>query len=254
MTQLVDRLWPDPAGDLPLDAAFLDPRPPMERGRPWVATNMVTSVDGRAQLAGTAEGLGSPVDRRLMQAYRAAFDAVASGAGTLRADDFYSRLAGDLAAARSAAGRSPQPLALVIAGSGRVPTDRRWLGYADQQRIVVVGAGSPHADGEPLSGVETWVAPTTEPEPAWVVERLAAAGIGSLLLEGGPTLNAAFLAAGRLDELFWTIGPRFIASDALPMLAPIGLPEPVEARLVSVHRHGDELYLRYHLGAGSIGP
>ena len=35
-----------------------------------------------------------------MQLYRSAFDAVACGVGTLRADDFYSRLAPDLAAVR----------------------------------------------------------------------------------------------------------------------------------------------------------
>lgn len=253
MTTTVDRLWPDPAVGLPLDAAFLPP-PPADRGRPWVATNMVSSVDGRAQLDGTAEGLGSRVDRRLMQAYRAAFDAVGSGAGSLRADDFYSRLAGDLAAARAAAHRSPQPLSLVIAGSGSLPADRRWYEYADQRRVLVLGADSPHANDDPLPGVEAWVAPTAEPEPAWLLERLAAEGVGSLLIEGGPTLNAAFVAAGLLDELFWTVGPRVVANDGLPIVAPAGLPTPVEARLVSVHRHADELYLRYRIAAGSIGP
>jgi riboflavin biosynthesis pyrimidine reductase len=255
VTQLVDRLWPAPATDLPLDAAFLDPPPPGGLDRPWIATNMVSSVDGRAQLAGTAEGLGSRVDRRLMQAYRAAFDAVGSGVGTLRADDFYSRVADDLAAFRADAGRSAQPLALVVAGSGPVPTDRRWFGYADQRRIVAVGSDSPHATGSGrMAGVETWVAPSADPEPAWLLERLAGEGIGSLLLEGGPTLNAAFLAAGLLDELFWTIGPRIVANNALPILAATDLPGPVEGRLLSVHRHGDELYLRYRIGAGSIGP
>lgn len=253
MTTTVDRLWPDPVSGLPLDAAFVAPSP-ADRGRPWVATNMVSSVDGRAQLEGTAEGLGSRVDRRLMQAYRAAFDAVGSGAGSLRADDFYSRLAGDLAAARAAAGRTPQPLSLVIAGSGTLPADRRWFEYADQRRVLVLGADSPHAHDEPLPGVEAWVAPTAEPEPAWLLERLADEGIGSLLLEGGPTLNAAFLAAGLLDELFWTVGPRIVANDALPIVAAAELPAPVETRIVSVHRHDDELYLRYRIDTGSIGP
>jgi riboflavin biosynthesis pyrimidine reductase len=252
VTPTVDRLWPDPVAGLPLDAAFIEP-PRQDLDRPWVATNMVTSVDGRAQLEGTAEGLGSRTDRRLMQAYRAGFDAVGSGAGTLRADDFYSRLADDLADARAAAGRPPQPLALVIAGSTPVPPDRRWFEY-DQQRIVVVGHGSPHASDGRLPGAQTWVAPTDEPEPAWILERLAAAGVGSLLLEGGPTLNAAFLAAGLLDEVYWTIGPHLVGAEALPMVAPIDLSAPVEARLVSVHRHADELYLRYRIGASSIGP
>jgi riboflavin biosynthesis pyrimidine reductase len=247
VTTTVDRLWPDPAADQSLDADFFAPPRHHANGRPWVATNMVTSIDGRAQLEGTAEGLGSRVDRRLMQAYRAQFDAVASGSGTLRADDFYSRLADDLAAARAAAGRPPQPLALVVAGATALPTDRRWFGSADQPRVVVVGTGSPHAGGEPLPGVETWVAPDEEPQPAWLLDRLAAAGVESLLLEGGPTLNAAFLAAGLLDELLWTIGPRLVANEAKPMVAPADLPVPIEARLVSLHRHGDELYLRYRL-------
>jgi riboflavin biosynthesis pyrimidine reductase len=245
--QHVDRLWPDPAADLPLDAGFfaLDRSGPA--GRLWVATNMVTSVDGRAQLDGSAEGLGSRVDRRLMQAYRASFDAVGSGSGTLLADDFYSHLPDDLASARSASGRPQQPLAVVVAGSRPLPTDRRWFGYPDQRRVVVVGAGSPHASERPLSGVETWVAPNEDPQPGWLLERLAATGVGSLLLEGGPTLNAAFLAAGLLDEVLWTIGPRVLANDALPMIAAAELGAPVEARLVSVHRHADELYLRYRL-------
>lgn len=245
--QHVDRLWPDPASGLALDEAFADAAPPAADDRPWVAINMVTSVDGRAQLNGTAEGLGSRTDRRLMQLYRAAFDAVGSGSGTLMADDFYSRLPDDLAARRRAAGMEPQPLSVIVAGGRPLPTDRRWFEYDDQPRVVAVGAASPHAAERPLPGVETWVAPTGEPEPAWLLQRLAARGVRSLLLEGGPTLNAAFLAAGLLDEVLWTIGPHLLANDALPMIAATELGTPVEARLVSVHRHADELYLRYRL-------
>ncbi len=252
----VDRLWPDRAAGLDLDAEFASLRVqrPLARDRPWVSLNMVTSIDGRAQLAGKAEGLGSRADRRLMQLYRAAFDVVGSGAGTLLADDFYSHLPDDLAASRAAAGWPPQPVALVIAGRRPLPTDRRWFSYVDQPRRVAVGSGSPHAEGEPLPGVELWVAPTEEPQPDWLLHRLGEAGHGSLLLEGGPTVNAAFLAAGCVDELCWTIGPHVLANEALPMVAPVaagGLAEPLEAELASVHRYGSELFLRYRFG--SIG-
>ncbi len=246
---LVDRLWPDPAAGLELDAAIGDLALEPLGWRPWVATNMVTSVDGRAQLGGTAEGIGSRLDRRLMQIYRAAFDALGSGSGTLMADDFYSRLSDHFAQGRAAAGRTPQPLAIVVAGARRLPTDRRWFAYENQRRIVAVGSTSPHAGDEPLPGVEMWVAPTEDPEPAWLLQRLAAEGVDSLLLEGGPTLNSAFLAAGLLDEVYWTIGPRVLANDALPMIASAGV-EPVEARLVSAHRHDNELFLRYRLAHG----
>lgn len=246
----VDRLWPDPTADLLLDEAFgrLDlPDPPA--GRPLVGLNMITSVDGRAELDGTADGLGSRADRRLMRLYRAAYDAVASGAGTLRADDFYSSLPADLAERRDAAGHPPQPFGLLIAGAGQLPTDRRFFAGGDQPRAVAVGSGSPHAAREPLPEVETWVAPTEEPEPAWVLDLLAARGMRSLLIEGGPTVNAAFLAAGAVDELYWTIGPRVVAADGLQMIGSLAaVHEPVPARLVSAHRAGDELYLRYRIG------
>lgn len=243
--------------DLPLDAVTRELALPAEAGRPTVAINMVTSIDGRAQMGGTAEGLGSRADRRLMGLYRAAFDVVAAGAGTLRADDFYSRVAADLAERRTTAGRPPQPTALLIGGMARVPSDRAWFGYDDQPRIVVVGAGSPHATGEVLPGVETWVAPSARPEPAWLLQRIGAAGHRSLLLEGGPTVNAAFLAAGLIDEVYWTVGPRLVGASALPMVAPVALDAPREASLVSAHRAGDELFLRYRLATGSggsIGP
>jgi len=254
-TRRIDRLWPDPASDLDLDAAFADLALPSPGERPLVGLNMVTSVDGRAQLGGLAEGLSGRADRELMQRYPVVYDAVASGVGTLRADDFYSRLGHAASAARLAAGRSPQPLALLIAGGGRVPTDRRFFEYTDQPRVLAVGSRSPYVD-RPLPGIETWAAPTLDVRPEWLLERLAEAGIGSVLLEGGPHLNAAFLEAGLIDELYWTIGARLLGTDALPMIAPIpgGSPwadHPLEGRLLSVHRSGDELFLRYRFGSGA---
>jgi riboflavin biosynthesis pyrimidine reductase len=252
----VDRLWPDPAPALDLDAAMAHfAPPPAPPGRPVVGVNMITSIDGRAQLAGTAEGLGSRADRRLLQLYRTAYDAVASGAGTLRQAGAWLRVGGELAARRAAEGRPPQPTGVMIAGERPVATDARWFS-TDEPRVLIVGADNPLTDAP--SGTDLLRAPTARPDPAWVLARLAERGIGSVLLEGGPHLNAAFLAAGLIDELYWTIGANVLGTDALPMIASVadGSPHedsPLPARLTSVLRHGEELFLRYRLVAGASG-
>ncbi len=253
---LVDRLWPDPAFGLELDEAFGDlalPTPPT--GRALLGLNMVTSIDGRAARGGSANGIAGRADRRLMRLLRTGYHAVASGAGTLRTDDFHARLPDELAGRRLASGLPAQPTAVVLAGTGEVPIERRWF-VGDQPRIVVVGAESPMArDAELDSVAEVVVAPTRDPEPAWVLEMLAARGLTSVLLEGGPTANARFLEAGLIDELYWTVGAVLLANDAPPMVAPIGGgsgfdASPVRGRLVSIHRSGDDLFLRYRFGSG----
>lgn len=244
---LVDRLWPDPRSGLPLDEAFSDlglTEPPTDR--PLVGVNMISSVDGRAQLDGLADGLGSREDRRLMRLYRVGYDAVASGAGTLRADDFYSWLPDDLAQRRVELGKPPQPLAIVIGGSSAIPTDRRFFAHPEQPRAIAVGSDSQHAGSAELAGVEVWTAPTAHPEPRWLLGRLAERGVRTLLIEGGPTVNSSFLAADALDELYWTVGPRLVAADGRQIVA--SLPEhhpPRVGSLVSAYRSGDELFLRY---------
>lgn len=242
---LVDRLWPQPAFELPLDeamAAFEPPRAPA--GRPAVAVNMVTSIDGRAQLAGTAEGLGSRADRLLLRLYRAAFDAVLSGAGTLRQPGLWLRVGDELAARRAAQGRTPNPVGVVVAGSSPIPADARWF-EGDEARVLVVGSDNPLAAAP--AGTELLRAPDPRPSPSWVLERLSERGVASVLLEGGPHLNASFVADRLVDELYWTIGAHLIGTDALPMVAPFAGAdaEPWHGRLVSVMRHEDELMLRY---------
>ncbi len=249
----VDRLWPDPAGNLDLDAAMAGFQPgPMHDGRPLVAINMVTSIDGRAQLDGTAEGLGSRADRRLMRLYRAAFDAVGSGAGTLRATGLWMRVGDDLAKRRVAEGRAPNPLGVVIAGSGPVPVDARWF-TGDEPRMLFVGAGNPLSQ-VPL-GTELIRSADEQPTPLWVLDNLHERGIRSLLLEGGPRLNASFLEAGLIDEVYWTVGAHLLGTDALSMISPLpGERTLRHGRLASAMRHENELFLRYQFEApASIG-
>lgn len=247
----VDRLWPAPSTGMGLDAAFAEldlPAPPA--ARPWVGLNMVTSIDGRATREGGAEGIAGRADRRLMRLLRAGYDAVASGSGTLGSSDFYSRVPDDLAERRAGRGLPPQPTAALIAGDGPLPTERRFY-QGDQPRLIFVSAEAADDARRAVGDRAEVIAPGAgRPDPAWVLRVLADRGVRSVLLEGGPSTNARFLAADLIDELYWTVGAAVVGNDGLPMIGPItgGSPweaSPRRAQLVSVHRSGDDLFLRY---------
>ena len=55
------------------------------------------------------------------------------------------------------------------------------------------------------------------------LEALAADGVQSLLLEGGPTLAAAFLEAGLVDKLLVFVAPR-LAGEGPGMLEGLATP------------------------------
>jgi riboflavin biosynthesis pyrimidine reductase len=77
-------------------------------------------------------------------------------------------------------------------------------------------------------------------------------GYSLVLSEGGPTLLGSLLASGLADELFLTVSPLLAGrADALRLALVDGvelLPEhAARARLRSVRRHADHLFLRYAL-------
>ena len=83
------------------------------------------------------------------------------------------------------------------------------------------------------------------------LEQLRERGHALILSEGGPTLFGSLLADGLVNELFLTVSPLLAGRATSPRL---GLVEAVEmlpggfrARLRSVRRHADHLFLRYAL-------
>ena len=68
----------------------------------------------------------------------------------------------------------------------------------------------------------------------------------SLLLEGGPTIGAAFLAATLVDRLLVFVAP-VVTSDGPPMLGPLAA--PLDLGRPDVERVGDDVLLDWRLQA-----
>ena len=124
----------------------------------------------------------------------------------------------------------------VAVGMGTVREDApqltaRDVGVVEQPRRLAFGRG-PLPDGSELElrsgGLEDELA------------ALAAEGVQSLLLEGGPTLAEGFLRADLVDKVLLFVAPRIAGSG--PSFAP-DLPAPVELRRLTAEPVGDDLLL-----------
>jgi riboflavin biosynthesis pyrimidine reductase len=238
----------DPVGEL-VDAATivaaleLPENRPLDR--PYTLVNFVVSADGRATVDGRSGGLGDAGDKAIFHALRERVDAVLAGTGTLRAER-YGRILGQAARRerRVAAGRSPEPLAVTVSRSGRVPLEIP-LFAEPEARIVVFTPG-----GVPMDGVAAqvrWEALDVDAPLAGALRTLRRAdGVRTLLCEGGPTLFTSLLHEGLVDELFLTLAPQLVGGgDATAITNGPPLPAPGPLRLVAGFEREGTLFLRY---------
>ena len=252
---------------------------------PYVIGNFVSTLDGVAALTEPGHGGGGEIsgfnahDRMLMGLLRAIADAVVVGAGTLRADpvhlwtaDYvFPALAEAYHALRVALGKPGPPLNVIVTASGELDTSLPvFQSSAVPALIVTTPQGARRLEKRSLpAGVSLATAPAPTLADGALTARAVLAAIAQMragdmiLVEGGPHLMGDFLAERCLDELFLTLAPqvagRSDAQDApeRPGFAAgkVFAPEsPLWGALMSVHRGGSHLFLRYAFGsAGSSG-
>ncbi|MFF1529260.1 bifunctional diaminohydroxyphosphoribosylaminopyrimidine deaminase/5-amino-6-(5-phosphoribosylamino)uracil reductase RibD [Cellulomonas sp. NPDC058312] len=163
------------------------------RGRPFVTLKLASTLDGRVAAAdGSSRWITSPESRAHAHALRAEVDALVVGTGTALADDpaLTARTAdGDLAA--------HQPLRVVVG-----------------DRDLPVG-GRLHGAGGELLHLRTH-------DPREVLAALQQREARRVLVEGGPTLAAAFLRAGVVDEVHAYVAPVLLGAGR-PAVADLGI-------------------------------
>ncbi len=221
-------------------------------GRPHVLFKSAMTLDGKvATRTGDSKWISGEEARMLSHHWRAERDAVAVGIGTALADDpqLNARIPG--------AGREVrQPRRVVFDSEGRLPLDSQLVrGAPELPLTVVVGRAASRLQTDALeaAGAEVIVA-TGENEPARVrsaLEQLGAAGVTSMLLEGGPKLAGAFLDAGELDELRLFLAPVLVggsnARDPLEGEGVERISEATRALALEVERIGGDVLISARL-------
>jgi len=163
---------------------------------------------------GRSRSISSDVDRVVFDVLRGLADVVLVGAGTARTEG-YGPLAAkpEFAARRLAAGQWPAPALALVTRSGKLPDHPDLFTGPDAAWVVTCST----ADVDALRGVageRLLVAGEDDVDPVLAVAQLAARGMRRVLLEGGPTLLARTVAAGRVDELCLTWTPLLAGGES----------------------------------------
>jgi riboflavin-specific deaminase-like protein len=216
--------------------------------RPYVVANFISSADGRASFKGRSGPLGDPADRLLFHGLREQVDAVLAGTRTMSIER-YGRIIRDPDARRrrEQAGRSPEPLAVLVSRRGAIPTDIPL--FAEPEARIVVFSGGPFELAECSAHVELVRVDPAEMTLTTALRRLRSDfGVASLMCEGGPTLFGSLLDEGLVDELFLTLAPKLVGGGDGPAIT--SGPELMELQpteVVWALEHDNSLYLRYRL-------
>ena len=206
------------------------------RHRPFVIAKAAVSSDGFVGRAKERVVLTGPTADRFFHRQRAAVDAIAVGSGTIAADDpqVTARLAY----------RAKPLVRLVFDFTLRVrPSARVFSTLSAGPVIMVVSTGAAEAHPEVVGhfeaqGVTVERVATRELGP--ILAALAARGILSLLVEGGPRLHAAFFDAGLVDRVQRVVTPH-VLGQGIPAAAGMTVPmAPGRARLTTLG--ADELW------------
>jgi diaminohydroxyphosphoribosylaminopyrimidine deaminase/5-amino-6-(5-phosphoribosylamino)uracil reductase len=189
----------------------------MTEARPQVLLKLAISADGKA---GAAARQPVPITgeavRDRVHLLRAHSDAIMLGIGTALSDD-------PMLTCRLPGMAKSSPVRVVADSMLRLPVTSQLVRSARDTPVwVVAGLAAPQQAEFALlpHGVEVLRSPksTDRLDLRDVLALLAAKGVTRLMVEGGPTLAAAFIAADLVDQAVLFHSPKIVGSDGIDAL------------------------------------
>lgn len=215
-----------------------------ERGRPWLTVKVAASLDGRTAMAsGESRWITGAAARADVQRLRARSCAILTGSGTVASDDPALTVR---EASLAVDGRVRQPLRVVADSRLSIAPDAKLLSGPGQVLIVAASSDPVASSRLTARGAEVLVCGDGRVDLAGLVTTLGGRGVNELLVEAGPRLTGAIIAADLWDEIVLYLAPRFLGSRARP-LAELPLDRLTDAPAATIVEQtvvGEDLRIR----------
>ncbi len=182
--------------------------------RPYVLLKTAMTLDGKiASYTGDSKWITNEKSRKLVHKLRSEMMGIVAGIGTVKADDpmLNCRLENQQQTVR-------QPIRIIVDSIASISTETQIVKTAKEYKTIIAHTKSaPQGNIENLNSLNVETLLCEEKEGHVDINdlmiKLGQKSIDSLLLEGGSCLNAAFLQAGCVDEVYAFIAPKIIGGE-----------------------------------------
>ena len=219
--------------------------------RPYVVMKYAMTMDGKiATRTGTSRWITGEAARRRVHRDRHRYTAIMAGVGTVLADD-------PMLNCRIKGGKNP--VRIICDTHLRTPLTSQIVRTAGEIPTILATCAEPSLYGPYLDAhCQVWTLPERDGHVDLdaLMDRLGSAGIDSVLLEGGGTLNWAALESGIVQRVQAYVAPKLFGGDAKSPVEGQGVALPDQAvalKNTRISRVGEDILLESEVDGNVYG-
>lgn len=217
---------------------------------PYTAIKLAMTLDGKiASYTGASKWITGEKARKHVHLLRGGYSAVLAGIGTVIADDpmLNCRIEG-----------LHQPLRIILDSELRIPLDSKLCKSAKEFPLMIACCRVTEKKKNALEklGAEVCILPgkNGRTDINELMKLLGERGISSVLVEGGGTVNEAFLKCGAVSHVYAYIAPKIMGgASAKTPVEGLGAASPEECAVLKnmkLSRFGEDILLEYDVERG----